>query len=217
MKCLMKRLLVLAALALFSHSALANDTPDPPPLVGFAVVPEMTDEDVTCAGRDELQPVFGWKNPESHTHTDAAGHTWDHTTNAGHVCNIPVPDGRGGWRTCGLVQTNKDSRSRLVMTVTYRSINRTLAKSAHVIQSIQFAHVADPPALVGFTAPTRPTVQAPVQLAQPPGTAATISAAPLMYSQSFGTCSGAGCSSASFGTVRTTGPVREFLDRVRNR
>lgn len=54
------------------------------------------------------------RSPQGHTHTCAAGHSWDHTANSTHNCTFPVPDGSGGTRPCGLFQNRQDPVPQMV-------------------------------------------------------------------------------------------------------
>ncbi len=64
---------------------------------------------------------FSYRQPHGHTHTDAAGHTWDHDANPSHNCTVPVPSGVVNgvqtYRACGMFQNQVDTPSRAVLVV----------------------------------------------------------------------------------------------------
>ena len=72
------------------------------------------------------QIVTAYRQPETHTHTCANKHTWDHRENDGHVCTAWV-ERNGKIERCGLTQTVQDSRKQTV-TMT-RKVASTVANA----------------------------------------------------------------------------------------
>ena len=101
-----RRLFLSLIAALFTTRRLLAERPPMP--VGDPILPPMP---VGPPVVRVSKPTF--RSPVGHTHTCAAGHTWDHRANPGHTCIAPVvKDGK--ITQCGLYENDKDNPPRPV-------------------------------------------------------------------------------------------------------
>lgn len=175
---------------------------DPPPVAAVYVNAGdvYADDEPDDAGDEYIDRwEYATRAPVGHTHTCPSGHTWDHSANPSHACEI-----------CGATQYVQDARPRPV-TVRVRQrvkIGRAapaLGASPRVV-FVRRVHVDPPPVATALVAPysVRPvSVPAPVvPLAVP---------APVFaYPYAEGGCPNGQCESG----VQRTGPIRTILRRV---
>jgi hypothetical protein len=94
---------ILVAAAFFTAAAISAQQ--------FVVVNKMPPVAKATAVVTTIQTTY--RQAHGHTHTDAAGHSWDHQSNPGHVCNALVVR-NGQIVRCGLPQYVQDRSPRSV-------------------------------------------------------------------------------------------------------
>lgn len=138
----MKRLSLLAVFVVFFLSGAArlaaNEAlfSDPPPVV--SVASDMA-QSVSVSDGDWVEELtYTTRAPIGHTHTDARGHTWDHSANPGHTCTVAG---------CGLSQYVQDSYPRPVTVAVRRMVFRP---RVHHEQRYTYDPSANPPRVVAW-------------------------------------------------------------------